>query len=168
LGSIRSAKEIAPKRSAFYFLNSNLTTMKKDSKAIAKKAIQDYINIAFPKDIDPLDSLISPVYCFLDSDFDGNMFEYHYSIMRFFVAISDPEIATVLQKKMYGYHYEVFIDMVERMEAFIRDIDNEKVKAFLHLHDIDCVGDLQEEDFTNLTAKYTKRVVELKAGMAAG
>jgi hypothetical protein len=86
--------------------------------------------------------------------------------MRFFVAISDPEIATVLQKKMCGYHYEVFIEMMEHMEAFIRDIDNEDVKAFLDLHNIDCVTDLQEEDFNNLTAEYKKRVVELKAGIA--
>lgn len=142
--------------------------MKTDSKAIAKKAIQDYIKLAFPKDRDPLDSLISPVYCFLNSDIDGNMFEYHYSIMRFFAAASDPEIATVLRDKMCGAHYEVFIGMMERMEAFISDIDNENVKAFLHLHDIGCVSDLQEEDLNDLTAMYTRRVVELKAGMAAG
>lgn len=140
--------------------------MKTDSKAIAKKAIQDYISIAFPKDRDPLDWLISPVYCFLNTDFDGNMSEYHYSIMRFFVAISDPGIATGLRDKMCGYHYEVFIEMMEHMEAFIRDIDNENVKAFLHLHNIDCVSDLQEEDFNNLTAEYKRRVVELKAGIA--
>jgi hypothetical protein len=131
------------------------------TKEGAVKAIEQYINLAFPKDRPPQLAVISPIYILFGCDsYHDKIKEYQKAIVAFLRAMAKPELSAALLSSMYQPHYDVFLELMEGAEEFCQEMSNEKLHALLELHNMDC-GDPGELDFGAVTLKYKQLTAAL-------
>jgi hypothetical protein len=104
---------------------------------------------------------------FLGYDPNENDFLYELACNRALIALTNPEISTALSESMGKRAYKNLVDILDRLQDFAHDLQQDHYRAYTQAIQIDIYGmsDCENEEVANKRLQYI--IEETEKNMAA-